>query len=131
MALLGRAARSPHALAGRSMLGAAELSEAVIRPTVCAADLVCVPTGGARASIGLCTSLDTYASIAATATMTLSHPDAARADLQLTRGSFRSAASPPAASATRRFLRIRRATASPWTITPFRAARARACAPWA
>jgi hypothetical protein len=85
MALLGRAARSPHALAGRSMLGAAELPEAVIRPSVCAADLVCLPAAGANPSNGLCTSLDTYASIAAdaTMTMTLCHPDAARADLQL------------------------------------------------
>jgi hypothetical protein len=57
MALLGRSARSPHALAGRSMLGAGELPEAVIRPTVCAADLVCVPVGGANASTGLCASL--------------------------------------------------------------------------
>ena len=84
MVSLGRAARSPHALAGRSMLGAGELPEAVIRPIVCVADLVCVPTGGgARASIGLCTSRYTYASIAANATMTMRHPDAAHADLQL------------------------------------------------
>ena len=81
MALLGHAARSPHALAGRSRLGAGKSPEAAIRPAVCAADLVCVPTGGANASSGLCASLDTYTSITDPPTMTLSHPD--RADLQL------------------------------------------------
>jgi len=39
------------------MLGDGGLPEAALRPAVCAADLVCVPTGGVSASSGLCASL--------------------------------------------------------------------------
>jgi len=83
MAVLGRAARSPHALAGRSMLGARELPAAALRPAVCAADLVCVPTAAAVPTSGVCTTAPTFAAVADSVAMTLGHPDAARADLQL------------------------------------------------
>ena len=80
--MLGRAARSSHALAGHSMLGAGKSPAAVIRPAVCAVDLVCVPAGGTNASSGLCASVDTYASITEPPIMTLGHPDPDRPGLQ-------------------------------------------------